>query len=157
VVEITKAFSGKTPGTVVGRSPTGKRLELGAVLMLIVAKPLPTIPAVVGMNSGAAKQALQSRGFEIQVSLQFSDAPKGTVVSQTPPGGTRARPGREVRIVVSKGKNCTPGYSPCLPPASDYDCAGGSGDGPKYTGRVTVRGSDPYGLDADGDGVGCED
>ena len=52
--------------------------------------------------------------------------------------------------------NCTPGYSPCLPPASDYDCSGGGGDGPKYTGRVQVTGSDPYGLDSDGDGVGCE-
>jgi hypothetical protein len=55
------------------------------------------------------------------------------------------------------GTSCTPGYSPCLPPASDYDCAGGSGNGPKYVdGPVTVTGSDPYGLDADNDGVGCE-
>lgn len=52
--------------------------------------------------------------------------------------------------------NCTDGYDPCLPPASDYDCEGGSGDGPAYTGYVTVTGSDPYDLDADGDGVGCE-
>jgi hypothetical protein len=52
--------------------------------------------------------------------------------------------------------NCTPGYSPCLPPASDYDCRGGSGNGPKYTGPVRVTGSDPYDLDRDGDGVGCE-
>ena len=57
---------------------------------------------------------------------------------------------------VSTGSGCTPGYSPCLPPASDYDCAGGSRDGPKYTGYVTVTGSDPYGLDSDGDGAGCE-
>jgi hypothetical protein len=53
--------------------------------------------------------------------------------------------------------NCTPGYSPCLPPASDYDCAGGSGNGPEYAdGPIAVTGSDPYGLDADGDGVACE-
>ena len=52
--------------------------------------------------------------------------------------------------------NCTPGYSPCLAPKSDYDCAGGSGNGPGYTGLVHVTGSDPYDLDADGDGVACE-
>lgn len=52
-------------------------------------------------------------------------------------------------------ENCTPGYSPCLPPASDYDCEGGTGDGPEYTGTVQVSGSDPYGLDADHNGVGC--
>jgi hypothetical protein len=38
----------------------------------------------------------------------------------------------------------------------DYDCLGGSGDGPRYTGRVVVVGYDHYGLDADGDGIGCE-
>ena len=53
-------------------------------------------------------------------------------------------------------RNCTPGYSPCLPRASDYDCRGGSGDGPKYTGPVRVTGSDPYNLDRDHDGTGCE-
>jgi hypothetical protein len=40
--------------------------------------------------------------------------------------------------------------------ASDYDCSSGGGDGPKYTGRVSVVGSDVYGLDRDGDGIGCE-
>ncbi|HET8815083.1 MAG TPA: hypothetical protein VFM51_09030 [Solirubrobacterales bacterium] len=53
---------------------------------------------------------------------------------------------------------CDPNYSgACLDPyASDYDCAGGSGDGPEYTGSVTVVGEDHYGLDADSDGIGCE-
>lgn len=53
-------------------------------------------------------------------------------------------------------ESCTDGYDPCLPPAADYDCEGGTGDGPAYTGYVTVTGYDPYDLDADGDGVGCE-
>jgi micrococcal nuclease len=49
------------------------------------------------------------------------------------------------------------GYNPCLPPGPDVDCAGGSGDGPRYVnGPVSVTGDDPYGLDSDGDGVGCE-
>jgi uncharacterized membrane protein YccC len=53
---------------------------------------------------------------------------------------------------------CDPNYSgACLDPyASDYDCEGGSGNGPDYTGEVTVVGVDHYGLDADGDGTGCE-
>jgi Ca2+-binding RTX toxin-like protein len=58
------------------------------------------------------------------------------------------------------GGGCTPGYSPCLPLGpSDYDCSGGDGNGPAYTqpGVVyRVTGSDPYGLDADNDGFGCE-
>jgi hypothetical protein len=58
------------------------------------------------------------------------------------------------------GATCTPGYSPCLPVGpSDYDCFGGGGNGPAYTKPgVTYRvtGSDPYGLDGDNDGFGCE-
>jgi len=54
--------------------------------------------------------------------------------------------------------NCDPNYvGACVPAdASDVDCAGGSGDGPEYVGPVQVVGSDPYGLDADGDGYACE-
>jgi hypothetical protein len=45
----------------------------------------------------------------------------------------------------------------CLDPnASDYDCEGGSGDGPEYTGPVQVVGPDDYDLDSDGDGSACE-
>lgn len=53
--------------------------------------------------------------------------------------------------------NCHPSYSGCLKMnAGDYDCAGGSGNGPNYTGPVRVYGSDPFGLDSDNDGWGCE-
>jgi hypothetical protein len=53
--------------------------------------------------------------------------------------------------------SCHASYDPCLDPnASDYDCEGGSGDGPNYTGLVTVKGPDDYGLDSDGDGTGCD-
>jgi hypothetical protein len=54
--------------------------------------------------------------------------------------------------------NCDPSYEgACLDPSiSDYDCEGGSGDGPEYTGEVVVVGEDHFGLDSDSDGVGCE-
>jgi endonuclease YncB( thermonuclease family) len=46
----------------------------------------------------------------------------------------------------------------CLDPAvSDYDCAGGSGNGPGYVeGPIQVVGPDEYRLDGDGDGIACE-
>jgi len=57
-----------------------------------------------------------------------------------------------------EASECDPNYSgACLDPdASDYDCEGGSGDGPEYTGPVTVVGEDHYGLDSDNDGSACE-
>jgi uncharacterized iron-regulated membrane protein len=58
---------------------------------------------------------------------------------------------------AAQAQRCNPNYSGCLDPnASDYDCEGGSGDGPYYTGTVEVIGYDEYGLDADGDGYGCD-
>ncbi|HEY6550175.1 MAG TPA: hypothetical protein VIY71_03130 [Solirubrobacterales bacterium] len=60
--------------------------------------------------------------------------------------------------VGEEESSCDPNYSgACLDPSAyDYDCEGGSGDGPYYTGTVTVTGEDHYGLDADSDGTGCE-
>ncbi|MEK7599904.1 MAG: G5 domain-containing protein [Patescibacteria group bacterium] len=59
---------------------------------------------------------------------------------------------------VKPASSCDPNYSgACVPIASDVDCAGGSGNGPAYvSGPVSVVGSDIYGLDRNGDGVGCE-
>jgi endonuclease YncB( thermonuclease family) len=48
------------------------------------------------------------------------------------------------------GNDCAPGYSPCIPPyPPDLDCADANGP-------IAVTGSDPHGLDADGDGIACE-
>ena len=69
------------------------------------------------------------------------------------------KPRTQVIAVGTKQKSsCDPNYSgACVPIASDVDCAGGSGNGPAYvTGPVTVIGTDIYGLDSDGDGIGCE-
>lgn len=58
----------------------------------------------------------------------------------------------------SPPSSCDPNYAgACLDPsASDYDCAGGDGDGPRFTGYVRVVGTDRFRLDGDGDGVACE-
>ena len=81
--------------------------------------------------------------------------------------GTRLDPTRAVSTQQSAApfppapgsSRCHPSYEgECLDPAvSDYDCAGGSGNGPGYVqGTVRVVGPDVYRLDSDGDGFGCE-
>jgi hypothetical protein len=64
----------------------------------------------------------------------------------------------QYRPAGASGDDCDPNYEgACLKPdSSDYDCSGGSGDGPDYTGPVQVVGDDPYDLDRDGDGSACE-
>jgi micrococcal nuclease len=49
--------------------------------------------------------------------------------------------------------NCHASYSPCLPIVGDLDCADIREMG---VAPVRVLGSDPYRLDGDGDGYGCE-
>lgn len=66
---------------------------------------------------------------------------------------------RVIAVGTKESPQCDPNYSgACVPIASDVDCAGGSGNGPAYVqGPVRVIGTDIYGLDSDGDGIGCED
>jgi hypothetical protein len=74
--------------------------------------------------------------------------PTTTAITAPPPPPQTAAP--------APPSGCHPSYDPCVPIASDVDCLGGSGDGPEYTGTVTVIGPDVYDLDRDSDGVGCE-
>jgi hypothetical protein len=61
------------------------------------------------------------------------------------------------KTAPSGGGNCHPSYSPCVPVASDVDCAGGSGNGPAFVdGPIRVTGPDEYDLDRDGDGIACD-
>ena len=125
-----------------------------------------TVPDVVGTKLPVARNALRDVGLGVDTRRKASPEQPGMVLRQRPLGGLEVRPGRTVTLIVAKPQppppepamTCHSSYTgACLDPnATDYDCAGGSGDGPKYTGTVTVVGPDEYGLDSDGDGVGCE-
>ena len=75
------------------------------------------------------------------------------------PGAARPDRGFETSTKVparrqtATGAACMSGYSPCLPITGDLDCAD-----VRALGRapVLVSGDDPYRLDSDGNGYGCE-
>jgi len=81
-----------------------------------------------------------------------STAPtSATAVARDAPVTSAARPG-DCAAYVDSGSWCVDGIG-------DYDCEGGSGDGPNYAPRgvrLVDPKVDPFGLDHDGDGVGCE-
>jgi resuscitation-promoting factor RpfB len=167
VGDIDRRPSSKRKGTVLKQGVAkSTELEPGSSVPLVVAAPLPRVPSVVGRSEASAIRKLKDAGFKVKKTTQTrTSGEDGVVLSQSRPGGTRAKPKSVVRIAISDvqrssygggSSNCTAGYSPCLPPAYDYDCKGGEGNGPKYTGRVRVTGPDPYELDDDGDGVGCD-
>jgi hypothetical protein len=68
----------------------------------------------------------------------------------TPPASRPRR--RTHHPAPSAGGTCEPGYTPCLPIVSDLDC--GQIDASKKP--VHITGDNPYRLDADGDGLGCD-
>jgi hypothetical protein len=81
--------------------------------------------------------------------------PVPTPLSPAPVAKPESAPVSAPKPQVSN--NCDPNYSGCVLIASDVDCAGGSGNGPAYVaGPVQIIGIDIYGLDRDGDGIGCE-
>jgi PASTA domain len=139
--------------------------------------PKVEVPRLVGMKLTSARQRLAGHGLKLRVRYRpTARFAAGTVISQSRRIGVGVARSSAITLVIAKAlppppttqpppppatpsRNCHPSYEgACLDPAaSDYDCAGGSGNGPKYVqGPVRVRPPDPFDLDADGDGLGCE-
>jgi hypothetical protein len=100
---------------------------------------------VIKRRRAAAKRAqIQAQRARARAARQAALAEQAQQKTAPPP-------------VASSTSDCDPNYSGCLDPnALDYDCEGGSGDGPEYTGSVQVLGDDHYDLDSNGNGTGCE-
>ena len=87
---------------------------------------------------------------------------------QGPPNTPQAPEAQPTKAPTSEplGPGCHPAYrggtdvetGGCIRiGAGEYDCAGFGGDGPRYVeGPVEVVGSDLFGLDHNGNGIGCE-
>jgi hypothetical protein len=127
------------------------------------------VPSLVGMTAGQAKTALSSRRLRWTVTYKATGrSTPGTVLSQSRKAGEGVLPNTVVALVVAKAlpppattapRNCDPAYPDvCLHDGiGDYDCAGGTGDGPNYVhGPIRVLPPDPFDLDRDGDGTGCD-
>ncbi len=86
----------------------------------------------------------------------------GAVIHDLPGTGSIWQPACgwfAVAVTPAPVANCHPSYiGVCLTQGiGDYDCAGGSGNGPNYiAGPFQVVGNDEFDLDRDGDGIGCE-
>lgn len=140
--------------------------------------PKVEVPKLVGMRLANARQRLADQGLKLRVRYRpTARFVAGTVIAQSRRIGSGVAPSSAITLVIAKSpppppttqppppppttpaRNCHRSYpGACLDPtASDYDCAGGSGNGPRYVqGPVQVRSPDPFDLDSDADGLGCE-
>jgi membrane peptidoglycan carboxypeptidase len=94
--------------------------------------PSAKVPDVVGQTAEQAKQALKDAGFSGTVAKQPvpSDKPAGTVVSQSPSGGSYYELGSNITLNVSSGVPPEPSPLPAQPdPGVQPGGGGGTGGG----------------------------
>jgi beta-lactam-binding protein with PASTA domain/sugar lactone lactonase YvrE len=107
---VTRANSPTVPiDFVISQNPTaGTILEEGSRVNLVVSAGV-TVPDVVGKIQSEAQASLVTAGLTIgTINTAFSDSvPAGTVISQTPTGGTAVNGGTPVSLVVSRGPRMT--------------------------------------------------
>jgi hypothetical protein len=166
------------PTTVSTAAPAAATTAPPATTAAPTTTPKVEVPRLVGMKLASARQRLASHGLKLRVRYRpTARFAAGTVISQSRRMGVGVARSSAITLVIAKAlpppppttqpppppttpsRSCHPSYEgACLDPtASDYDCAGGSGNGPKYVqGPVKVRPPDPFDLDADNDGLGCE-
>jgi beta-lactam-binding protein with PASTA domain len=164
----TTSFSLPTVATTLATTSTAPPTTIAKV----------TVPRLVGMRLTRAKASLADQGLTAKVTYRSTARyPAGTVTSQSRTAGADVLPDTSISLVVAKAPPPPPSTAPPAPPPTappqkchpsyegecltvgigDYDCAGGSGNGPNYVeGTVRVVGPDEFDLDRDGDGLGCE-
>ena len=113
-------------------------------------------PAGASLNVALARSGLggdryfaQFRHENPDLALRLDDAFASAALPQCS-RSTQAAPLVAPQKKTPAAKSaCMAGYSPCLPIVDDLNC-------PDIGHPVTVTGNDPYRLDRDGDGTGCD-
>jgi len=108
---VDQASSSVGKGLVISSNPPqGNNVAANTLVTLYVssgAAPV-AVPYVVGQPESQAQSTLQQKGFQISVKTDpTSTSPSGTVVSQSPSGGTAAQ-GSTVTLTVSGGAVSVP-------------------------------------------------
>lgn len=105
--------------------------------MMRIITPLLLAFAVAACNQGSAETPINAATDSQTVKRTLAE------LSAEPPTGPLPA-------------SCHPAYWPCVPRAKDVDCLGQSNGPVLIGGPVEIITSDPYKLDDDGDGIGCE-
>jgi eukaryotic-like serine/threonine-protein kinase len=99
--------SSQPKDTVIDQNPAGgSSLARGGTVTLFVSKgpKQTTVPDVTSQDEASARQVLEQSGFSVDVQDQDTSDPAqdGIVLSQDPNGGTKAKAGTTVTIVVGR-------------------------------------------------------
>jgi eukaryotic-like serine/threonine-protein kinase len=97
----------KAVGIVLRTAPAaGSQVKKGDTVTLVVSSGPPkadvTVPDVTTKTVTTATSTLRAKGFAVTVQAVKSSKPNGTVIKQTPVGGTRSKSGSTVKLTVSE-------------------------------------------------------
>ena len=101
--------SDEEAGTVIATDPkAGSKVTKGQSVDITVSKGKKetknTVPDVTNLQVEGAKAALTSAGFKVSVTKEESSKAAGTVISQTPAGGSSVTAGSTITLVVAEPK-----------------------------------------------------
>ncbi|MGN1318424.1 MAG: PASTA domain-containing protein [Lachnospirales bacterium] len=98
-------------GRIISQSPAGGKIKEGSTISFVVSKgkePESRIPNVTRSSISSARAELSAAGYGSSVSYVYdNNIAANIVISQSPSGGTVARKGTNVSLVVSKGHEPT--------------------------------------------------
>ncbi len=98
----TAAKSNKKRNWIIAGCVIGALILAGLLYFLLIGNKA-VVPNVVGRAAGDAQSRIAAAGFKSQVFSRTDKAPAGEVISQTPPGGEKAKKGSTVILNVSSG------------------------------------------------------
>ncbi|HEY9390976.1 MAG TPA: Stk1 family PASTA domain-containing Ser/Thr kinase [Mycobacteriales bacterium] len=116
--------SSEPVGTVIGTSPEiGQAVPKNSSVTVFVSNGKSQVPSVIGQTSEQAMDTLSKAGFTnvTEVDQPRADVPEFQVFSQSPPGGTTAKPNDPIQIFVAVPPVVPTEPTPTDPTASPTD------------------------------------
>ncbi len=105
-INTTYSQSTKAAGIITSQNPSGgASVQKGSTVNLVVStgQAMISVPTVTKVNISTAETTLLNAGFNVSTSYVADKLSLGTVVSQSPIGGSSAAKGSTVNLVVSNG------------------------------------------------------
>ena len=109
VGEVKEEFSSDKVGTVTAQDPrAGRKISKGQAVDFVVSKgekkQQTAVPNVEGTSEASAKAAIDRVGLKVgHVTEESSSEEEGTVIRQSPKGGTEVETGSTVDLFISTG------------------------------------------------------
>ncbi len=118
---VTEQDSDQPVGQVLGQNPSpGTTVDAGSKVGITVSNGMVPVPDVVNENQAQAISDLSNAGFQYDVKTQVtSSSPAGTVLSQTPRAGSKAKKGSLVTITVAQAPSPPVSAAPESGPGPD--------------------------------------